>query len=171
MKRTLILILLPFIIIGLLFFVVSQKACDWAMNFQAEKTVPFNHKAHLTEYDADGCETCHGFYENGQFKGIPTIGTCNDLCHDGDTASELEQFANLKQDYKSWEAFAKQPDLVFFSHKVVLASPKAVGCASCHGDKENSTTTDKIKGKMKMGECMDCHKSLKISNKCAICHD
>ncbi len=170
MKRTLLLILPPFIICTLLFFALSQKACDWAMNFHAEKHIQFNHKAHLTEYDAEDCETCHGYYDNGRFKGIPTAGDCK-MCHDGDTAEVLEQLAKFKDSDKPWEHFAKQPALVYFSHKVVMTSSKRTRCSSCHGDKANSTTTEKIKGKMLMGQCMNCHDARKVSNKCVVCHD
>ncbi len=44
-------------------------------------------------------------------------------------------------------------------------------CESCHGDKAGSMDTAMIKGKMLMGQCMDCHTALNISNKCAVCHD
>jgi len=169
-KRTILLILFPIIIFSYLSFVISQKACDSAMNLQAKKLIPFNHQSHLTEYDISNCEECHGFYDEGRFKGIPLLGKCR-TCHNGDGAEEPESFKKYKDIDKPWESFAKQPDLVFFSHKVINTSQKKVKCSSCHGDKANSTTTDKIKGKMKMGECMDCHNSLKISNKCTICHD
>ncbi len=170
MKRTLILILPPFLIFTFLSFVLSQKACDWAMNFQAQKLQAFNHKTHITEYEADDCETCHEYYDDGRFKGIPTAGDCR-TCHDGETAEVLESLKKFKDSEKPWEAFAKQPDLVYFSHKVVMTSSKKTRCSSCHGDKENSTTTGKIKGKMLMGVCMDCHDARRISNKCAVCHD
>lgn len=169
MKRTIILILPTFIIFTILFFVLSQKGCDWAMSFQAKKDIPFNHKAHLTDYQAGSCDACHGFYSDGRFKGIPTVGDCK-MCHDGNTAEEKEAFKNYQDTDKPWEAYAKQPALVYFSHKVVNDSPKTTRCSSCHGDKENSTTTEKIKGKMLMGQCMDCHTALSLSNKCTICH-
>jgi hypothetical protein len=53
----------------------------------------------------------------------------------------------------------------------VMKNNKKARCASCHGNKAKSMTTKKIMGKMPMGTCMDCHTSLKISNKCAVCHD
>jgi hypothetical protein len=140
------------------------------MNLQAQKLLPFNHESHITKYGAGECDTCHQYYEDGRFKGIPTVGDCK-MCHDGNTAKEKAYFKDFKDTDRPWESFAKQPGLVYFSHKVVMTSPKGARCASCHGNKAKAMTTAKITGKMKMGVCMDCHDALRISNACAICHD
>lgn len=168
--RSLMLFFLPFVVFTYGSFIVFQSACDSAMNLRAEKRLPFNHKSHVTKYDASDCELCHGFYEGGRFKGLPTVGDCK-MCHDGDTAKEKAFFKDFKDTDKPWTAWAKQPDLVYFSHMAVMKNNKTARCASCHGDKANSMTTAKIKGKMPMGQCMDCHTSLGISNACAVCHD
>jgi hypothetical protein len=156
------------------------------MSFAAKKEIPFNHQSHLTKYGAN-CDTCHGYSEDGRFKGLPTVAECV-VCHDRGSGYEGDALTPKRKAFfdrysdtdKPWEAFAKQPDLAYFSHKVVMTSvyengkPKA-RCGSCHGDKENSMTTAKIKGKMLMGQCEDCHTALSktghyISNKCAVCH-
>lgn len=170
MKKSLLLFSLPFIIFTYLSFVVFQKGCDYAMNVQAEKKLPFNHKNHLKKWGAADCETCHSYYDNGRFKGIPTVGDCK-MCHDGSTAKKKPFFKGYKDSDKPWESFAQQPDLVYFSHIAVLKNNKKARCSSCHGDKTRKTSHTKVKGKMMMGECMDCHDSLKISNTCAVCHD
>lgn len=165
MKRSLLLIFLPFIIFAFLSFFIFQKGCDYAMSNQAEKPIPFNHKTHLTQgYGISGCEDCHGYYENGRFTGIPTVGQCR-ACH------EKPIFKDYKDSDVPWESYARQPDLVYFSHIAVLKNRKEARCSSCHGDKQNAVDGRKIKGKMSMGVCMDCHTALKISNKCAVCHD
>jgi hypothetical protein len=168
--RSLLLFFLPFIVFTYVSFVVFQFACDRAMHVQAEKLLPFNHKSHITKYGASDCELCHGYYENGRFKGIPTVSDCK-MCHDGNTAKVKAFFKGYKDTDKPWTSFAQQPDLVYFSHMAVIKNTKTARCASCHGDKGNSTTMERIKGKMHMGQCMDCHDSLKISNACLVCHD
>ena len=148
----------------------------------AEKKIPFNHKSHLTKYGTD-CETCHMYTDKGRFLGLPTVAECTQ-CHDREggysndpsTPDKKVFFKDFKDTYKPWGSHAKQPDLVYFSHKVVITAKNSDGtnrarCASCHGDKANSRNTKRIKGKMLMGQCMDCHTALKISNKCAVCHD
>jgi hypothetical protein len=154
---------------------VFQKACDYALSNHPDKLVPFDHKLHL-DVDSVGeelaCEDCHGYYSNGRFKGIPAIGDCQG-CHE---LNEFNKYGNFKESDKPWGSHAKQPDHVFFSHKVVMTATNEDGtpkarCTSCHGDKANSTSTGVIEGKMPMGQCEDCHDSLKISNKCMVCHD
>jgi hypothetical protein len=140
------------------------------MHLQAKKPIPFNHKTHTTKYNASDCGFCHTYSENGRFTGIPTIGSCKQ-CHDGSAAMKKAMFDKYKDSDVPWESFAKQPDLVYFSHIAVMKNNKQARCGSCHGDKANATTTSFIKGKMHMGQCMDCHDALKISNKCAVCHD
>ena len=152
------------------------------MNPIAVKKIPFNHKSHITKYDAD-CSMCHLYSANGRFSGLPTVGECTQ-CHDRDSVGVSDKlspkrkpfFDNYKDIDKPWESHAKQPDLVYFSHKVVMTAEyedgrKKARCTSCHGNKEDSMTTQRIKGKMLMGQCMDCHTALKISNKCTVCHD
>ena len=94
--RSLLLFFLPFVVFTYGSFIVFQAACDRAMSVQAEKLLPFNHKSHVTKYDASDCELCHGYYDNGRFKGLPTVGDCK-MCHDGNTAKE-KAFFNLLAD-------------------------------------------------------------------------
>jgi len=169
-SRSILLILLPFVVFTYGSFILFPKTCDYALDVQARKLIPFNHKSHVTTYGATDCELCHGYYDNGRYKGIPTVAECK-TCHDGDTAKEKALFMGYKDTDKPWESFSRQPDLVYFSHIAVMKNTKKARCASCHGDKANTMTTAKISGKMKMGVCMDCHTALKISNTCAVCHD
>ena len=186
MKRSLLLFFLPFIVFTYFSFIVSQQACDYVMSNKPEKKLPFNHRNHLSktlDYGISGCEDCHGFTDNGRFKGLPSVGDCTG-CHDREGSVGGNDFGpkrkpffdNYKDSDRPWGAYAKQPDLVYFSHKVVMSATdkngnKRARCSSCHGDKADSINGKKLKGKMLMGQCMDCHTALKISNKCAVCHD
>ncbi len=184
MRRSLLLFFTPFIIFTVGSYVLSVKGCDSLMQAKAVKEIPFNHKTHVENYGLDNCDTCHGYEENGRFKGIPTVGDCTG-CHTRDAAltstdpnvpRRKPMFDNYEDNDKPWTAFAQQPDLVYFSHKAVMEAEyedgrKKARCASCHGDKAGSVNTSMIKGKMPMGPCMDCHTALNISNKCAVCHD
>lgn len=168
--RSLLLFFLPFVIFTYASFILFQKACDSAMNVQAEKPIHFNHKTHVTTYGASDCELCHGYYDNGRFKGMPTVADCK-MCHDGNTAKEKALFGPFKDTDKPWTSYARQPDLVYFSHIAHMKNTKQARCSSCHGNKAGSVTTEKINGRMPMGQCMDCHDALKVSNTCLVCHD
>jgi predicted CXXCH cytochrome family protein len=189
-KRTALLIGIPFILALYFSFVVSQKACDYAMANHAEEQIDFNHQSHLSKYfpamglGKDDCSTCHGYYENGRFKGLPTVADCTS-CHDphgpdknatGMVAMRKPMLNKYKDTDKPWGSYAKQPALVYFSHEVVMTAKfddgrKKARCGNCHGDKANSANAAMLTGKMLMGQCEDCHTALHISNKCAVCHD
>ncbi|MCP4130782.1 MAG: cytochrome c3 family protein [bacterium] len=185
MKRSFLLFIFPLLIVAYPSFIFFQQGCDNVMYPEAEKGIPFTHQTHLSgDYDIakDDCSHCHGYDDNGRFSGTPTVGTCMD-CHQSDypkdegyTGKPKPFLKGLKDSDKPWGSHAKQPDLVYFSHKVVMTAQYADGrkkarCGSCHGDKASSMSTKRIKGKMLMGQCMDCHTALRISNKCAVCHD
>ncbi|OHD71344.1 MAG: hypothetical protein A2W19_10080 [Spirochaetes bacterium RBG_16_49_21] len=186
MKRTILFIGIPLIIAFYFAFIISRNACDYVMANHPAKPIPFNHKAHLTKYGAGpDCTYCHGYYDNGRFKGLPTVAECTS-CHDrqgpdksADPTVPLRKpvLSRYKDSDKPWGSHAKQPPLAYFSHKVVMTAKfedgrnKAMCAGSCHGDKANSTDTSMLKGKMLMGRCEDCHAALRISNKCAVCHN
>jgi len=182
-KRSFLLFFIPFVVITWISLVLFQKGCDFVESPNVKKEVPFNHKTHLTKYGAT-CDTCHTYNQDGSFNGIPTVGQCTG-CHarnavlnpkDLSIPKRKPFFDKYKDSDKPWNSYAKQPDLVYFTHKVVMTAKFPDGrlksrCGSCHGDKANSTTTKMIKGKMLMGQCMDCHTALNISNSCTVCHD
>ncbi len=184
MRRSLLLFFTPFILFTSVFYIVSVKGCDSIMQADAAKKLPFNHENHVEKYVGEDCTHCHAYENNGRFTGIPTVGVCTD-CHARDgvvssddpaVAKRKPMFDKYKDTDKPWGSFAQQPDLVYFSHKVVMTAKYEDGrlkarCGSCHGDKAGSTGTRMIKGKMLMGQCMDCHTALHLSNKCAVCHD
>lgn len=189
MRRSLLLFFTPFIIFTWIFFGISQKGCDSVMQADAAKPIPFNHQSHIKNYGIKDCTTCHRYEGtkdgklvggNGRFLGTPSVGECTS-CHVRDKAANsqirrIADFDSYKDEDRPWGSFAKQPDLVYFSHSVVMTAKFEDGrlkarCGSCHGDKLHSTNTKMIKGKMLMGQCMDCHTALHISNQCAVCHD
>jgi len=168
--RSFLLILLPFFIFTCLSFVIFQKSCDSVMSVHAEKLLPFNHKSHLTKHGAHSCEVCHGYYGNGRFKGIPTVGDCK-MCHDGSTTKVQAFFEGFRDSDQPWGSSVRQPDLVYFSHMAVTKNTMNVPCESCHGGKKFSTKPTGTGMKMSMGTCEDCHDATGVSNKCAVCHD
>ena len=188
MKRSIVLFMVPFFIFSCLIFIFTQWACgDFGMTVQAEKNIPFNHYTHVQKRGAS-CESCHSYADNGRFKGIPTVGDCK-VCHqendpqsadyDPKGAMRLPYLAAYKDSDRPWQSYVRQTGLVYFSHQVVMnvkwkdgSKESKVSCASCHGGKAFSEKeTEKVTSRMPMGECMDCHDAINVSNKCAVCHD
>ena len=130
MKRSLLLFFIPFIIFTWIVIGPSQKACNNIMQADATKKIPFSHKNHIQYWGVTDCTTCHGYYEDGRFKGLPSVAECTQ-CHDRNgsltgtdhtTPRKKTVFDSYKDTDRPWTAWAKQPDLVYFSQ---------IGRASC----------------------------------------
>jgi len=159
----------------------------------------FNHALHLNpekvdgiegETEAERCLHCHGFYDDGTFKGIPRLSTCTE-CHDnpesplGNTPEEkafMDGYVAKDQEIP-WLAYYKQPDCVYFSHIAHVKNGK-LDCMVCHGehgktavllDYEANRLTGyskniwgkRISGlktntwdRMKMDDCAECHSKM-----------
>jgi hypothetical protein len=156
----------------------------------------FNHALHLNPEKVDGidgdteaekCQFCHEFRDDGTFAGIPRLSKCME-CHDdpesplGETPEEkafLETYvANDKE--IPWLVYSRQPDCVYFSHIAHVKMGKE-DCRVCHGDLGKSETLPvykqnrlsgysidiwgrRISGlktntwdSMKMDDCAECH--------------
>jgi hypothetical protein len=157
----------------------------------SSKTQPFafSHVTHSENGPVGlSCEECHGFRDDGSYKGIPTLETCFD-CHaelQGKSEAEKQFFMEgrvlLEQGKEvDWLIYSEQPPCVYFSHAphVELAQ---LECAACHRDvaheqsppvyKENRITgySKYVYDKMKMDDCADCHTKSGTSNACFVCH-
>jgi hypothetical protein len=159
----------------------------------------FNHAIHLNpdkvegiegDTEAERCEFCHGFRDDGTFVGIPKLSTCTQ-CHDDPESplSDLPTEAIFLKKYVAtgtqvpWLSYFKQPECVYFSHIAHVKMGK-IACKTCHGDyghlaklplyEANRLTGYSINiwGKrisgykkhtwdsMKMDDCADCHKKM-----------
>ncbi len=100
-----------------------------------EQPVDFRHEFHGEEVGLT-CDTCHFFYEDGSWAGIPSIEICKD-CHMevlGDSPQE-EAFVNeyvRKNKEVKWALYFTQPECVSFSHSSHVRMAK-IACETCHG--------------------------------------
>lgn len=166
--------------------------------------IGFSHAIHMDNVE-DGCESCHFFREDGSYSGVPKLEQCID-CHEevqGETENEAVFVAEYveKQKEVPWLVYSRQPDCVFFSH-VAHVKTAEIDCVQCHGHvgettnlkayEENRITgySRDIYGKnisgykknpwdqMKMDDCADCHKEMKVAQSsvqtkkdaCFVCH-
>lgn len=159
-----------------------------------QQPMNFNHALHLDpnigiegDTEAEMCQYCHEFREDGTFTGIPELARCME-CHDdpesslGETEEEnkflTEYVANEKE--IPWLVYSRQPDCVYFSH-IAHVKMGEIECSTCHGPhgkserlplyKENRLTGYSINiwgknisgyakntwDRMKMDDCAECH--------------
>lgn len=181
MKRS--TLLTPFLIIAWSFICISNMSCADPAQAKSSKTIPFIHKTHVEKYRISDCGTCHKYDSIGRFKGLPTVGDCT-ACHnrEGDVCNNDHMAPRKKTIFDSftdgdrpWAYKAQKPDLVYYSHKIVMSAKSEdirlkTRCATCHGDKADSTGVAAMKGKPLMDQCIDCHEAFDIVNKCPVCH-
>ncbi len=140
-------------------------------SFRLEQPLSFNHQKHHEQ--GIECSTCHPFYKEQTFSGMPTLAVCME-CHQ-DSLTQHPNEEKIRQYQKNgqglpWKRIYQQPDDVFFSHRrhVVLAG---MDCQECHGDIGRSEKPPtKPWMKMTMKWCMDCHAKKKVNNDCLACH-
>jgi len=103
-----------------------------------KKTQPvdFSHASHVQDVGL-ACDTCHFFYEDGSWAGIPSLETCSD-CHFeaiGDSAEEkrfVEDYVKKNREIE-WALYFRQPECVSFSHSSHLRMAR-IACDTCHGE-------------------------------------
>jgi len=139
---------------------------------KTEQPISFSHKKHQEQ--GVECITCHPYYQDQTFAGIPTVATCLE-CHKEPItkSSEEEKIRQFEKRGEAipWKGIYEEPDHVFFSHRrhVVLGK---IECSSCHGNiGETERPPSKPWVNMTMRWCMNCHQQGKVTNDCLACHE
>ncbi|MEW6376976.1 MAG: cytochrome c3 family protein [Thermodesulfobacteriota bacterium] len=163
---------MKFFFIGLVIgAVVLLLLISSGLTSKTEQPISFNHKKHMEQ--GLECNTCHPYFKEQTFSGMPTVATCLECHKDPITkGAEEEKIRQFHQTGKEipWKRLYEQPDDVFFSHRRHVALGK-IGCQTCHGDVgQSEKPPSKPWMKMTMKWCMDCHAKTKASNDCLACH-
>lgn len=167
MKRIIILaVFILLAIAGIIIFVTSSGDA-------VTQPVAFNHKVHI-ENNIE-CSGCHETVETGAHAGRPKMETCM-VCHETpmsktDAAEEekVRQYAERSEEIP-WRRLYRLPDAVFFSHRTHVVAGK-VECKTCHGKIGESTTPPpRAEVSLRMSDCIDCHRSQKVTTDCLACH-
>jgi hypothetical protein len=138
---------------------------------QARQPFPFPHKTHVAKKVA--CtEYCHESVTKGPVAGLPSVKTCM-ICHESIATDRplIQQITDLSKRGidLSWQRVYGYPaeSHVRFNHSPHLRAK--VDCSTCHGRIDEQTVAERNVD-LKMGFCVDCHKSKKAPNECLTCH-
>jgi hypothetical protein len=87
-------------------------------------------------------------------------------------AQEKEGVKKLKKHWENgegieWIRIYSLPEFIYYSHKRHLDF--GLQCRDCHGPVEEMEVLTKYSS-LEMGWCLDCHKVMKASIDCLICH-
>ena len=133
--------------------------------------IAFNHRLHVEDVELE-CLSCHQFYEEETFSGMPTAEDCW-MCHEEalGTSEEEAKLVRLlaKGEVLEWNPLFRQPAHVFYTHRrhVVL---RGMDCADCHGSIGTSESPPDRVGPLLMDDCIDCHTREEVTNDCTACH-
>jgi len=144
---------------------------NFSLGSKSRPPILFNHKKH--QKAGIECNTCHPFFKEQRFSGLPNRSTCME-CHK-DSLTDNPEEEKIREFHKNrkeihWERVYQQPDHVFFSHRRHVFIAK-IDCKNCHGPvEEYEKPITRPWQRMDMKWCMDCHTKQKASNDCLACH-
>jgi len=132
--------------------------------------IAFSHKLHAGTLQL-ACSECHKLPEPGDRAGMPAETFCMQ-CHLS-VAADSPAIARLRQyvatgEPTPWAQIYTLPDFVYFSHKAHVQSAK-LECSACHGAVEKQDVLVREQP-TSMQWCMDCHRKMKASVECNLCH-
>lgn len=133
--------------------------------------IAFNHRAHVQEREID-CSACHPFYAKQTFSGLPDAEVCSS-CH-AEAQGKSEEEAKLVRLLKAgvplvWKPLFRQPPHVFYSHRRHVGVAR-IECKECHGSIAEAVAPPGHVTKLRMGDCIDCHRTRAVSTACTTCH-
>ena len=168
--KTLIVPILFFLYFGLFFLLLAGIRLYWSFYLEpSEQPIAFSHRIHVLNMSLP-CEQCHIYFSRSTRAGIPTVQTCMD-CH-SEIATEKPEIKKLLRYWQEkkpipWIRIHSLPDFVHFSHKRHIK--KGIDCSQCHGDIKAMKGARKVRS-LKMGWCVNCHRSHSAPTDCTICH-
>lgn len=133
--------------------------------------IAFNHLKHAKELDL-ACSSCHLTVEKEAFSGLPDAEVCA-FCHSepqGKSEEEKKLVDLLKAGVPlSWVPLFRQPPHVSYSHRrhVVVAK---IDCPVCHGAIAAATVPPGRVKRLRMDDCVSCHRRSGVSTDCTTCH-
>lgn len=159
----------------LAFFLLTGAATVWQSRRAAASTtaqpIAFNHQKHVKDLDL-ACSTCHTFYEKETFSGLPEAEICA-TCHSepqGKSQEEQKLVRLIQSGARlEWVSLFRQPAHVFYSHRRHVVAAK-IDCPVCHGAIAASVAPPRSVRRLRMQDCLDCHRRSGVSTDCTACH-
>lgn len=134
-----------------------------------EQPIVFSHEKHAGELKLP-CALCHAYAERGKHAGVPAVKTCMN-CHksvaaDRPEIQKLTEYWNQKEPVP-WAQVYKVKSHVYFTHKRHIKA--GLDCTTCHGEVATMEKMTRVSS-LKMGWCVDCHRSRQAPLDCYTCH-
>jgi hypothetical protein len=142
-----------------------------AFSSPVRQPIAFNHRKHVEELGLT-CAACHEFVDNETYSTLPSADLCA-ACHQepqGKTAAELKLVRLLQTGAAlDWKPLFRQPPHVYYSHRRHVVAG-GIDCGTCHGAIAKSTQPPSVVKRLRMQNCIDCHRRRGVSTDCTTCH-
>jgi hypothetical protein len=144
-----------------------------AEGYRPEQPINFSHIVHVQQNKME-CQYCHWSVGKASYAALPDVESCMG-CHKlipGQHADSQKEIGKLKEYYDAgqpidWVKVHVMPDHYKFNHKRHVKG--GVSCHECHGQVPEMAVVERVSS-MKMGWCIDCHRTKGASIDCATCH-
>jgi len=153
--------------------VVGGAAVAGVRLFSPETVQPiaFDHRLHAVENGIE-CATCHSSFQQETFAGLPAADVCA-TCHGGEPLGKSPEEARLAELLKArrpleWAPLYGEPPHVFFSHRRHVAAGAA--CESCHKGMADARAPPLRVARLRMADCLACHRRVGAATDCSACH-
>ncbi len=131
--------------------------------------IAFSHQLHAGDYEMP-CLFCHRYTGVSRSAGIPDVELCKN-CHlfVGRDKPEVKKLMGYweRREPIPWVKVHDLPDHAYFPHKMHINAE--VACQVCHGDVASMAKIQRV-ASLKMGWCLNCHRSNNASIDCWTCH-
>ena len=140
----------------------------------AQQPIPFPHKTHIEEGDAQVHGDCHESVEKGPVAGIPSVKTCM-ICHepiatDRPLIKQITTTTTEKGIDMPWQRVYGFTPRSARALQPRAAHPRQASTARPATATSRKQTVAERNVDHTMGFCVNCHREKKASNDCLTCH-
>lgn len=160
--------------LGFLLFLLASAApvaVRGSRGGPVKQPISFNHRKHVQD-NGLACSTCHQDYDKEAFAGLPTAEVCA-FCHlepQGKSAEERKLVRLLQKGAPlEWKPLFLEPPHVYYSHRRHVVAGK-IDCSVCHGAIGQSLEPPPRVRRLRMQDCIDCHRLRGAPTDCTVCH-
>ena len=171
------------VLVVLLAALVGSQVVFAQLSPAPDQPIGFTHKTHAGGLQIS-CLFCHRNADKGINASVPAVEQCM-FCHkvvEGESAgsrTEIDkvQAAFASEDPIDWLRVHRMPDHVRFVHEAHVRGLGARNpgitiqqlCSTCHGDMPNTVKVSQVQ-RLKMGDCVACHRQKNAPTDCITCH-
>ncbi len=162
-------------VVGFIVFFVAVGAAGVggmvALSPGVKQPIAFDHGLHAKDNAVD-CSTCHADPSLEPFVRLPGAGDCA-ACHGepiGKSAEEAKLVRLLRGGKPiAWRPLFAEPRHVFFSHRRHVAVA-GIQCETCHGAIAAARSPPEHARRLRMQDCLACHRRSGAATDCTACH-